>query len=108
MGGNYEKDVYCQLMEVMEKLNAMESGHSRDRKGSSLSKMEVEQNIREGSKRLQPFCIVKEWLRMTGSARLLTLCPETSSIFQTEAYIDSAKDLHSPVPSYGARLSRSF
>ena len=32
MGGNYEKGVYNQLMEVMEKLNAMESEHSRDRK----------------------------------------------------------------------------
>ena len=32
MGGNYEKGVYKQLMEVMEKLNAMESEHCRDRK----------------------------------------------------------------------------
>lgn len=32
MGGNYEKGVYNQLMEVMEKLNAMESEHSQDRK----------------------------------------------------------------------------
>lgn len=32
MGGNYEKSVYNQLMEVMEKLNSMESEHSRDRK----------------------------------------------------------------------------
>lgn len=32
MGGHYEKGVYNQLMEVMEKLNAMESEHSRDRK----------------------------------------------------------------------------
>ena len=32
MGGNYEKGVYNQLMEVMEKLNAMESEHCRDRK----------------------------------------------------------------------------
>lgn len=32
VGGNYEKSVYNQLMEVMEKLNSMESEHSRDRK----------------------------------------------------------------------------
>lgn len=32
MGGNYEKGIYDQLMEVMEKLNTMESEHSRDRK----------------------------------------------------------------------------
>ena len=32
MGGNYEKGVYNQLMEVMEKLNTMESEHSQDRK----------------------------------------------------------------------------
>lgn len=32
MGGNYEKSVYNQLMEVMEKLNTMEFEHSRDRK----------------------------------------------------------------------------
>lgn len=30
MGGNYEKSVYNQLMEVMEKLNSMESEHSRE------------------------------------------------------------------------------
>ena len=32
MGGNYEKGVYNQLMEVMEKLNSMELEHKRDRK----------------------------------------------------------------------------
>lgn len=32
MGGNYEKGIYNQLMEVMEKLNTIESEHSRDRK----------------------------------------------------------------------------
>lgn len=32
MGDNYEKDVYNQLMEVLENLNTMESEHSRDRK----------------------------------------------------------------------------
>lgn len=31
MGGNYEKSVYNQMMEVMEKLNAMESEHKKDR-----------------------------------------------------------------------------
>ena len=31
-GDNYEKGVYSQLMEVMEKLNAMEPEYSRDRK----------------------------------------------------------------------------
>ena len=32
MGGNYEKSVYNQLMEVMEKLSSMESEHKKDRK----------------------------------------------------------------------------
>lgn len=32
VGGNYEKSVYNQLMEVMEKLNTIESEHSHDRK----------------------------------------------------------------------------
>ena len=32
VGGDYEKGVYNQLMEVMEKLNVMESEHSQDRK----------------------------------------------------------------------------
>ena len=32
MGGHYEKSVYNQLMEVMEKLNSMESEHRQDRK----------------------------------------------------------------------------
>lgn len=32
MGSNYEKGVYNQLLEVMEKLNSMESEHRQDRK----------------------------------------------------------------------------
>ena len=32
MGGNYEKGIYNQLMEVMEKLSTMESEHRQDRK----------------------------------------------------------------------------
>ena len=31
MGGNYEKGLYNQLMEVMGKLDAMESEHRQDR-----------------------------------------------------------------------------
>ncbi len=32
MGGNYEKNMYNQLMEVMEKLDSMEQEHERDRR----------------------------------------------------------------------------
>ena len=32
MGGNYEKSVYHQLMEVMEKLNTMEADQKRSRR----------------------------------------------------------------------------
>lgn len=41
MGGNYEKGMYNQLMEVMAKLNAMELEHQKDRKEIKLLTAEV-------------------------------------------------------------------
>ena len=32
MGGNYEKGMYCQLMDVMARLDVMETEHQKDRK----------------------------------------------------------------------------
>jgi hypothetical protein len=32
MGGNYEKNMYNQLCELMEKVNSLESAHKEDRK----------------------------------------------------------------------------
>lgn len=212
MGGNYEKSVYNQLMEVMEKLNSMESEHSRDRKeveelttevtglrkenvclreevsnlkqktssleeentslkaenrllhddnermkrildndssnsstppskdspgkapntfngrkptkrkvgaqpghkGSGMENFRFRVNLRprfltEGrSKRLLPFCIVKGWSQMTVSAHLLTPFLVTSSTFRPGVYMDSAKNLLSPVLPCEPQLSRSF
>lgn len=49
MGGNYEKGVYNQLMEVMAKLNTMESEHRNDRKEVKELTSEVKSLRKENS-----------------------------------------------------------
>lgn len=49
MGGNYEKGIYNQLMEVMGKLNIMESEHRQDRKEIKSLSSEVASLRRENA-----------------------------------------------------------
>lgn len=49
MGGNYTKGIYNQLMEVMEKLDAMEAEHKRDRKEITTLTAEVKSLRKENT-----------------------------------------------------------
>lgn len=54
MGGNYEKGLYNQLMDVMERLSAMESEHKQDRREIKKLNLEVGNLHRENT------CLIEE------------------------------------------------
>ena len=49
MGGNYEKSLYHQLMEVMDKLNTMEAGQKRNRRELKSLTSEVDSLSQENT-----------------------------------------------------------
>ena len=60
MGGNYEKGMYRQLMDVMARLDVMETEHKKDRKEISSLTSEVESFCKENSRFRTELAQVKE------------------------------------------------
>lgn len=60
MGGNYEKGMYSQLMDVMARLDAMETEHKKDRKEISILTSEVKSLRKENSRLRTELAQVKE------------------------------------------------
>ena len=60
MGGNYEKGMYSQLMDVMARLDVMETEHKKDRKEISILTSEVKSLRKENSRLRTELAQVKE------------------------------------------------
>lgn len=60
MGGNYEKSVYNQLMEVMDKLNTMEADQKRSRREIKSLTSEVNSLRKENTALREEVCALKE------------------------------------------------
>ncbi len=82
MGGNYQKDLFRQLMEVMSKVDSLESEQRQNRQEIKSLTGEV--------KRLRKENASLHEVPMTGSVHLSIPCPVTAWIFQKEAFIISA------------------
>ena len=66
MGGNYEKSVYNQLMEVMDKLNTMEADQKRSRREIRSLTSEVDSLRQENTVLREEVSALKEKNRVFG------------------------------------------
>ena len=84
MGGNYEKSVYNQLMDVMARLDVMEAEHKNDRKEIADLNAEVKSLRKENFQKgyhSSPICAIIFFIKKSASDVFSRLTSDADIVF---------------------------